>query len=181
MVTNNDCNYGPVQYNVITGGANGAINNVVPSTSGFVLTSNGASAQPTFQAAGGGAPNYQVSSSCGNFVGGSGSGTVTNLSVTLTTTGNPVWLLMQPDGNGSSNGAGVSCSAGGTGGISFYRGATQIALQPVNNSSITFQSSGYQVIDFPAAGTYTYTVHYSNATNNLNVAYTVLVGMEMKF
>jgi hypothetical protein len=50
MVTNNSCDYQPTQYNVQTGGANGTLNNVAPSTSGFVLTSNGASSQPTFQA-----------------------------------------------------------------------------------------------------------------------------------
>lgn len=38
------------QYNVLSGDANGAINNIAPSTAGYVLTSNGASAQPTFQA-----------------------------------------------------------------------------------------------------------------------------------
>ena len=50
MTTNNSCNYRPTQYSVLSGGANGNINNISPSTSGFVLTSNGASAQPSFQA-----------------------------------------------------------------------------------------------------------------------------------
>lgn len=52
MVTNNSCNYSPTQYNTQTGGANGTLNNVSPGTSGFVLTSNGASAQPTYQSSG---------------------------------------------------------------------------------------------------------------------------------
>ena len=51
MVTNNSSNYSPTQYSVQSGGANGTLNNIAPSTSGFVLTSNGASAQPTFQVA----------------------------------------------------------------------------------------------------------------------------------
>lgn len=51
MPTQNSSNYLPIQYDVLTGGANGTINNVSPSTSGFVLTDNGVSAQPTFQAA----------------------------------------------------------------------------------------------------------------------------------
>lgn len=38
------------QYNVLSAGASGAINNIAPSTAGHVLTSNGASSQPTFQA-----------------------------------------------------------------------------------------------------------------------------------
>lgn len=50
MVTNNSGDYSPTQYNVQTGGANGTLNDVSPSTSGFILTSNGVAAQPTFQA-----------------------------------------------------------------------------------------------------------------------------------
>lgn len=49
MVTNNSCNYDPTQYNVQTGGASGALNNVAPSaTSGVPLISQGASSQPAF-------------------------------------------------------------------------------------------------------------------------------------
>jgi len=39
------------QYYVISGASANTINSIAPSTSGFVLTSNGASSQPTFQAA----------------------------------------------------------------------------------------------------------------------------------
>ena len=39
-----------VQYNVLVGGASNAITSIAPNTSGYVLTSNGASANPTFQA-----------------------------------------------------------------------------------------------------------------------------------
>lgn len=53
MATNNACNYVPVNHNVIIGAANGQIASVSPSTAGFVLTSNGASSDPSFQAAGG--------------------------------------------------------------------------------------------------------------------------------
>ncbi len=38
------------QYDVLVGGATNAITSITPSTSGFVLTSNGVSANPTFQA-----------------------------------------------------------------------------------------------------------------------------------
>ena len=52
MVTNNSCNYDPTQYNVQTGGASGALNNVAPSsTSGIPLVSNGSSSQPSFTTA----------------------------------------------------------------------------------------------------------------------------------
>jgi hypothetical protein len=39
-----------VQYYVVSGASANTVNNIAPSTSGFVLTSNGGSAQPTFQA-----------------------------------------------------------------------------------------------------------------------------------
>lgn len=50
MVTNNSCDYQPTQYNVQTGGTQGTLNNVAPGVLGTVLTSNGATSQPTFQA-----------------------------------------------------------------------------------------------------------------------------------
>lgn len=52
MATNNSCDYVPTQYNTQTGGASGTLNNVSPGSSGQVLTSNGASSQPTFQSSG---------------------------------------------------------------------------------------------------------------------------------
>jgi hypothetical protein len=52
-MTNNALNYAPTQYSVLSGGASGAINSISPSTSGYVLTSNGLSSQPTFQASSG--------------------------------------------------------------------------------------------------------------------------------
>jgi hypothetical protein len=42
------------QYNVLSGAASNGINNISPGTAGYVLTSNGPSAQPTFQIASGG-------------------------------------------------------------------------------------------------------------------------------
>lgn len=38
------------QFNVVSGASTSTVNNISPSTSGFVLTSNGLAAQPTFQA-----------------------------------------------------------------------------------------------------------------------------------
>ena len=49
MAQNNSCNYKPTQYNVQTGGASGALNDVAPNaTSGVPLISQGSSAQPIF-------------------------------------------------------------------------------------------------------------------------------------
>lgn len=38
------------QYNVLSGASSNTVNNISPSTDGFVLTSNGTAAQPTFKA-----------------------------------------------------------------------------------------------------------------------------------
>ena len=38
------------EYSVLSGDSSNTINNIVPNTAGYVLTSNGAAAQPTFQA-----------------------------------------------------------------------------------------------------------------------------------
>lgn len=46
----NSINLIATQYNVLSGDANNQVANIAPNTSGYVLTSNGASAQPTFQA-----------------------------------------------------------------------------------------------------------------------------------
>lgn len=45
---------GLTQYNVLSAASSDSINNIAPSTAGFVLTSNGPAAQPTFQASAGG-------------------------------------------------------------------------------------------------------------------------------
>jgi hypothetical protein len=52
MVTNNAANYQPVQYNVLTGGASGGINNISTGTTGQVLIAQGASAQPIWATGG---------------------------------------------------------------------------------------------------------------------------------
>lgn len=61
MATNNSSDYGPTQYNVQVGGANGTLSSVAPSaTSGIPLVSGGSSANPSFTTAvvaGGGTGN----------------------------------------------------------------------------------------------------------------------------
>jgi hypothetical protein len=58
----NSANQTITEYNVQTGTANNTLNQVPPSTSGYVLTSNGATSQPSFQAvsASGALTNFTV-------------------------------------------------------------------------------------------------------------------------
>jgi hypothetical protein len=113
----------------------------------------------------------QVSSSSGNFNTTAGSFVdVTNLSISITTTGRPVVVLLMPDGNGSSNSASLTVSSGASGGISalfrIMRGSTEIARTTVfiqgtavsSNLQSSVPPGALTVIDPVAAGTYTYKV-----------------------
>ncbi|PWU06765.1 MAG: hypothetical protein C5B43_01245 [Verrucomicrobia bacterium] len=66
MALNNSVNHQVTQYNTLTGAASNLINNVSPGQAGWVLTSNGLSAQPSYQPVpngGGGVPIYTFISS----------------------------------------------------------------------------------------------------------------------
>jgi len=69
MTTNNSTNYVPVQYNTIIGGSSGSIQNIAPSsTSGYVLATNGAAANCSFQEIPVGfAINVQIFTSSGTY------------------------------------------------------------------------------------------------------------------
>lgn len=133
----------------------------------------------------------QISLSSGGYFTTSTSLTdVTNLTVTITTTGRPVMLKLQPDGVGTAE---MSCLgvANATSVVStrFVRGSTAIAdfvqyLLPSNfggvNHGIAVPSSVISHIDTPVAGTYTYKVQVAtSASMQLNVLNTVLVAFEL--
>lgn len=48
-MTQNRINWAPIQYNTLVSGASGAISSVSPGTSAQILTSNGSSANPSYQ------------------------------------------------------------------------------------------------------------------------------------
>lgn len=122
--TNNAANYVPVQYNAITGGASGAINNVAPSaTSGVPLISQGSSSQPAFGTAlvaGGGTAATSFNT---NGVVVTGSTSTTALSSLSLTSGQLVI-------GGTSSPAAATLTAGA--GVSITNG----------NNSITIASTG---------------------------------------
>lgn len=116
--------------------------------------------------------NVQISASSGVYVTNTPTfSNVTNLSVTLTTSGRPVFVGLIHDGTGALTGSyiqGTSTSAGtaATTFISMLRGATQIygtqIEAQVGGASLLPEiiipvTSVYQ-IDTPTAGTYTYVV-----------------------
>lgn len=113
----------------------------------------------------------QVSSSSGSFTTNSSSFTdVTNLTVTITTTGRPVWLGLQGTTSTSPT-SGVylqrnGSSSGFNGNVVFIRDSTSVSLSnfgneyPSNSSlnRIYYPPGSFWCMDAPTAGTYTYKV-----------------------
>jgi len=99
--------------------------------------------------------------------------TVTNLSVTITTSGRPVHLFLQSDGGGSSSF--VNASSGGF--AQFVRGGTSLGSMNIPTSQ--GPPSAFMILDTPAAGTYTYSFQASIVNGSGAVAYCKLVAYEL--
>jgi hypothetical protein len=138
-----------------------------------------------------GAADKQISASSGAFSSTSGSDTdVTNLTVTITTTGRPVLIFLQSDGSGSVSrilvDADAQSAAEGIGYLRIVRGSTEIAEHEVRCEAggltypkVSVPSSSIIHMDTPSAGTNTYkvTVKASNAT--VHISYAKLVAFEL--
>lgn len=121
--------------------------------------------------------NIQQSASSGSFTGSATSATaVTGLSVTITTSGRPVMILLQPY-------PGASQAWMGT--VGTFSGVLQLEVYLYNGSSYLFSaakvestSAGSAIppllnyIDTPAAGTITYSIQYAVASNTYLGAFT---------
>ena len=115
---------------------------------------------------------------------------VTNLSVTIQTTGRPVVVFLQPDSSG--NGSYIGCSSGSNSSaridVQIKRGTSVVYYStPILSTStvtgfINFVAPGtIHMLDTPAAGSSTYTVQFANANPGSSVlaAYCVLVAYEV--
>lgn len=108
----------------------------------------------------------QISSSCSNFTTSSTLYVdVTNLTVTITVTGRPVWVGVIPDGGSNTSAFGVQRAANtARADFRIMRGVTQILTGVVYSSAIgattieTYDNPCWNTIDLPSAGTYTYKV-----------------------
>ena len=125
--------------------------------------------------------NYQLSSSSGAFSTSSATPVdVTNLTVTITTTGSPVMLQLVPDGSASQCLVGNGLT-GYTGTFNFVRGVTTIAGQSVSFQQ--YEGTGAIVcFDAVGAGTYTYKIQLSNNSGAIHATdcqYVKLLAYEM--
>ena len=130
------------------------------------------------------AGNVAVSSSCGNFAnGGSSFVNVTNLSVTLTTLGGPVFVGLTSVGTSGNIGGLVMANNNGI--LSLLRGGSSI-MQHYYGISISgataatyFPPPGLLYIDTPAAGTYTYSIQVNPGGGQTNINELVLMAYEL--
>jgi hypothetical protein len=167
-----------------------------------ISTSNiasGAITQPLLAARSTGATvgvgGVAISASSGNFSTSSASPVaVTNLSVTITTTGRPVRVFLQSDGS-VGNVTRVACGNSSTAPVSgffyLYRGASIVSSEtlevgagnPAAGQGITVPAGSIQFLDTPAAGTYTYSLQVApfsaNGSPSMNVGFVVLVAYEI--
>lgn len=162
---NSSGNSGSIQIRTGTAtGTRGAIRlrNGSEGTVGHVWTSTGTNGEGSWQGA-----NYQVSASSGAF---STNSTilvdVTNLSVSITTTGRPVILKLVGTADNSSSWLRVSSTAASPGfAVMLVRDSTDLnILYPEatfadgGTNAIQLPPSCIEYFDVPAAGTYTYKI-----------------------
>lgn len=129
-----------------------------------------------------GPANYQISSNSGAFTTTSNSLVdVTNLTITITTSGRPVVLLLTSGSNISGTISGIR--AFGDSVMVFLRDGAEIGatFRLPNQYLDTFQQgSAYTFLDAPGAGTYTYKVQVKSAgSNSLNVYYMKFIAYEL--
>lgn len=133
------------------------------------------------------AVGQQVSASCGAFGSNSASYVdVTNLTVTITTTGRPVVLMLQNDGSGNASYIALTGpNSGGVGFFQMFRDATSLGIDQMStNNGIApiIPVGAFNRIDVVAAGTYTYKVQVrtpSSPNTTVEVQYAKLVAFEL--
>lgn len=136
------------------------------------------------------AVGQQVSSTCGSFSSSSGSAVdVTNLTVTLTTSGRPVVLFLIPDGSANVSEIDVQQSAGGVGvnQTALVRDGANLALYRLGAEStgggtgtMRYPPGVISYLDVVSAGTYVYKIQTGTITGpGCNFKYIKLVAYEL--
>jgi len=132
----------------------------------------------------------QVSSSSGSFSMSSGTyADVTNLSITITTTGRPVMLFLIDDNSSVGNVQATSSNENVGMKLKFLRDSTKISEQAfqdqfgaAGSTNIAIPPGSFKAFDTPSAGTYTYKVQVATTLGSsptANVNNCKLVGFEL--
>lgn len=162
--------------------ANGAVTNVQIANQTVIQSNLALRPTGTTVSAGG----IGLSNSCGvSTVSSTTPVPITNLSVTITTTGRPVELRLIDDGSGSTSGISFTNSNQSIFGA-FFSGASQlttIGFASANSNAtngLILPASSYNHLDFPTAGTYTYSfAMYSSAGTGFSCNFAKLVAYEI--
>lgn len=126
----------------------------------------------------GGSGQAAVSPSNGTQTGLTGTGQVANHSVTLTTNGGAVLVTIQPT-NSTTDLSNLQTSGGITN-LQFTRAGTVLCSHRFSTSGSTLlPATSFSFIDFPAAGTHTYTTRYDVAGGTFSIANTRLMAYEL--
>jgi len=186
---------GSTQY--LSCDSSGNLGTVTGDAIGQVMTSVGSNAISVVRtrATGSsvGAGGVAISSSCGNFLTTTMSPTfvaVTNLSVTLVTSGRPVFIGLIPDGTSNVNYIGMSSSGFSfAGNVQILNGATAIGFFAVADIASVTASGGrtwetspqiISTIDAPSAGTQSYSIQCSIAGgSSMSFEYIKLIAYEL--
>lgn len=173
----------------VVGSSWGVDNSTLEVSGNSVQVKNAGITRPKLAALG-----QQVSSSCGTFA---NSGTildVTNLTVTITTSGRPVQLSVQSDGTGVSSNfevfTGTTFTATGVwaiqrGGVDIANGSMLYKPAASGNigASVQYPVSSINHVDVVGAGTYTYQVRAglaaAGSSRSIDVINAVLVAYEI--
>lgn len=189
----------PGSTQALTVGSSGNIGTITYDNIGVGMTSVGANAIANTRTRATGTTvglgGVAISASCGSFSTNSSSFVpVTNLSVTLTTSGRPVMIMLAGDGtSGSYNQIKANGNSSDDAGldIAFFRGVTQLNLYPcsiraqvpasgLTATSVSQPASSVQFIDNIGAGTYTYSVKVEcDIATTAFVSNSVLIAYEL--
>lgn len=160
----------PAQQNVMTMDSGGGMGTV---TWNDVATNRSRSTGTTVAAGG-----VAISASSGSFSTSSATYVaVTNLSVTITTSGRPVFVGLISDGSALISDLAISGVA--TAGFGIFRDATEVGTYFLSTSNIIIPSSTLSSIDAVGAGTYTYSMKALCSGGSISVIRAKLVAYEL--
>ncbi len=190
---------GTIQAGKLVSTATATVNNLISSgviTAPSMGTTLANAVLQTFQRTTGTSvttPNIAISTSSGSFSSSSASYVdVTNLSVTLTTTGRPVMIMLIPDNNGTNPsvfGAQANSDFVMNGYFQILRGASVLSQYQIEgefgstSANLYFYTgpSSIALIDPVSAGTYTYKMQVKKTigAGNMIISYCCLAAWEL--